>query len=135
MPTVSPPTSTSGDGPTDAWTRGADLAQLGPRARAATAADAAAESDVAFAAFRYAPDDSLPVEELAGKVVLDNNNHMIWRDGMPSTRATSPRTPTPTGWARYIMTVVIGLAVQAANGVAREDLDRVVDATLHAWPM
>ncbi|QEW04295.1 NADPH-dependent F420 reductase [Microbacterium lushaniae] len=57
------------------------VAQLGPRARAATAADAAAEGDFAFAAFRYAPHDSLPVEELAGKVVLDNNNYMIWRDG------------------------------------------------------
>lgn len=54
---------------------------LGPRARAAWAADAAESADVAFLAFPYAPEHRLPVDELAGKVVLDNNNYMVWRDG------------------------------------------------------
>jgi predicted dinucleotide-binding enzyme len=57
------------------------VGELGPRARAAWAADAAAAADLAFVAFPYAPTDRLPVEELAGKVVLDNNNYMAWRDG------------------------------------------------------
>ena len=57
------------------------VAELGPQARAATAAEAAAAGDFAFLAFPYAPDDRLPVEELAGKVVIDNNNYMVWRDG------------------------------------------------------
>jgi predicted dinucleotide-binding enzyme len=55
--------------------------ELGPRARAATAEQAAAEGDFAFLAFPYRPDDVLPVDELAGKVVIDNNNYMVWRDG------------------------------------------------------
>ncbi|MCL3817677.1 NADPH-dependent F420 reductase [Aeromicrobium wangtongii] len=55
--------------------------ELGPRARAASASDAAAEADFAILAFPYAPDHRLPVEELAGKVVIDNNNYMVWRDG------------------------------------------------------
>jgi len=55
--------------------------QLGPRARAAFAADAAAAADFAVTAFPYTPDGRLPVEALAGKVVLDINNYMIWRDG------------------------------------------------------
>lgn len=54
---------------------------LGPRTRAAWAADAAAAADFAVLAFPYAPDHALPVTELAGKVVLDNNNYMTWRDG------------------------------------------------------
>lgn len=54
---------------------------LGPRARAAWAADAAAEADFAFLAFPYAPGHVLPAAELAGKVVLDNNNYMPARDG------------------------------------------------------
>lgn len=54
---------------------------LGPRARAAHATDAAATADFAVTAFPYAPSHRLPVEELAGKVVLDNNNYMVWRDG------------------------------------------------------
>lgn len=57
------------------------ITQLGPRARAATAAEAAAAGDFAFLAFPYSPDHQLPVAELAGKVVIDNNNYMVWRDG------------------------------------------------------
>jgi predicted dinucleotide-binding enzyme len=58
------------------------VADLGPRARAASASDAAAAADFAVTAFPYAPGDRLPVAELAGKVVIDNNNHMVWRDGV-----------------------------------------------------
>jgi len=54
--------------------------QLGPRARAAQPAGAAASADFAIVAFPYAPGDRLPVEELAGKVVLDTNDYMAWRD-------------------------------------------------------
>jgi predicted dinucleotide-binding enzyme len=53
---------------------------LGPAARAADAAEAAA-ADFAVVAFPYRPVDDLPVQELAGKVVLDTNNYMAWRDG------------------------------------------------------
>ena len=54
---------------------------LGRGARAAWAADAAAAADFAVLAFPYRPDDRLPTDELAGKIVLDTNNYMIWRDG------------------------------------------------------
>lgn len=57
------------------------VGELGPHARAAWAQDAAAAADIAVVAFPYAPDDVLPVAELAGKVVIDNNNYMVWRDG------------------------------------------------------
>ncbi|QCB93686.1 NADPH-dependent F420 reductase [Cellulomonas shaoxiangyii] len=62
-------------------TLGGLLDELGPRARAAHVAEAAAEADFAVTAFPYAPHARLPVEELRGKVVLDNNNYMAWRDG------------------------------------------------------
>ncbi|MBJ2122598.1 NAD(P)-binding domain-containing protein [Arthrobacter sp. MSA 4-2] len=55
--------------------------ELGPLASAAYATDAAAAADVAFLAFPYSPDDLLPAKELAGKIVIDNNNYMTWRDG------------------------------------------------------
>lgn len=54
---------------------------LGPRVRAARAADAAAAADLAVTAFPYRPDDELPAAELVGKVVVDTNNYMAWRDG------------------------------------------------------
>jgi predicted dinucleotide-binding enzyme len=57
------------------------VAELGPAARAAYAAEAAAAGDFAVLAYPYKPSDKLPVEELAGKIVLDTNNYMAWRDG------------------------------------------------------
>ncbi len=57
------------------------ISSLGRGARPAWAAEAAAAADFAVMAFPYRPDDELPVEELAGKTVLDTNNYMIWRDG------------------------------------------------------
>lgn len=57
------------------------VADLGRHARAATAADAAATADFVLMAYPYSPDDEPPAEELAGKIVIDNNNYMPWRDG------------------------------------------------------
>lgn len=36
--------------------------------------------------------------------------------------------------ARYVMTVANGIAVQAAGGAARADLQQVADAALRCWP-
>ncbi|MEV1045673.1 NAD(P)-binding domain-containing protein [Streptomyces sp. NPDC049916] len=57
------------------------VAELGPSAQAAQVAEAAEAADFAIIAFPYRPDGDLPVEELAGKIVLDTNNYMAWRDG------------------------------------------------------
>ncbi|MFF4731653.1 NADPH-dependent F420 reductase [Streptomyces mirabilis] len=57
------------------------IAELGPSARAARAADAAEAGDFAVVAVPLKVVNDLPVEELAGKIVLDTNNYMAWRDG------------------------------------------------------
>lgn len=57
------------------------LAELGPSARAAYAADAAAAGDFAIVAAPLKVVNDMPVKELAGKIVLDTNNYMVWRDG------------------------------------------------------
>ncbi len=57
------------------------VAELGPSARAARAREAAAAADFAIISFPYKRDNELPVDELAGKIVLDTNNYMAWRDG------------------------------------------------------
>jgi AcrR family transcriptional regulator len=36
--------------------------------------------------------------------------------------------------ARYVMTVSFGIAVQAASGLSRDDLQDVADTALHNWP-
>ncbi len=40
----------------------------------------------------------------------------------------------PADLARYVVTVMRGMAVQAAGGATREDLRRVAELALRAWP-
>jgi len=60
----------------------ADLvAELGPHATAATAAEAGAAGDVVVVTVPLRALDQVPVEPLAGKIVLDTNNYYHERDG------------------------------------------------------
>jgi predicted dinucleotide-binding enzyme len=60
----------------------ADLvAELGPKARAATATEAAAAADIAVVTVPLRAYRDVPVEPLAGKIVLDTNNYYWERDG------------------------------------------------------
>ncbi|MFE5324658.1 NADPH-dependent F420 reductase [Paenibacillus sp. NPDC056579] len=55
--------------------------ELGPSARAATAAGADEAGDFVVVAVPLKLVNDMPVEQLAGKIVLDTNNYMPWRDG------------------------------------------------------
>jgi 8-hydroxy-5-deazaflavin:NADPH oxidoreductase len=57
------------------------VAELGPRARAATPAEAAAAADFAVVTVPFGRYTEVPVEPLAGKTVLDTNNYYFERDG------------------------------------------------------
>lgn len=57
------------------------IAELGPFARAAFAGEAAEAGDFAVVAVPLKLHNDMPVEQLAGKIVLDTNNYMPWRDG------------------------------------------------------
>jgi predicted dinucleotide-binding enzyme len=60
----------------------ADLVtELGPKARAATAAEAAAAGDFAVVTVPLKNYTAVPVAELAGKTVIDTNNYYFERDG------------------------------------------------------
>jgi AcrR family transcriptional regulator len=45
-----------------------------------------------------------------------------------------PREADPAGLARYLSTVIEGMAVQAASGATRKDLERVAEMALRAFP-
>lgn len=45
-----------------------------------------------------------------------------------------PADIDPCGFACYIAAVLEGMSVHAAGGASREDLHRIVDMTLRAWP-
>lgn len=55
--------------------------ELGPHARAATPAEAAAAADLAVVTIPLKAIGSVPVEPLAGKIVIDTNNYYPQRDG------------------------------------------------------
>ena len=60
----------------------ADLvAELGRRARAATPAEAAEAADLAVVTVPLAAIPTIPVQQLAGKTVIDTNNYYPQRDG------------------------------------------------------
>jgi len=60
----------------------ADLvAELGPKARAASSTEAAAAGDFAVVTVPLKAYKQVPVEELANKVVIDTNNYYFERDG------------------------------------------------------
>jgi predicted dinucleotide-binding enzyme len=57
------------------------VAELGPRARAATPAEAARAGDIVVVTIPLKNYRDVPVEPLAGKIVIDTNNYYPQRDG------------------------------------------------------
>lgn len=57
------------------------VAELGPKARAAMAADAAAAGDIVVVSVPLKNYRAVPVEPLKGKIVIDTNNYYPDRDG------------------------------------------------------
>ena len=57
------------------------VAELGPNARAATPAEAAKAGDIVIVTIPLKNIESVPVEPLNGKVVIDTNNYYPQRDG------------------------------------------------------
>jgi len=45
-----------------------------------------------------------------------------------------PEDADPAALARYFSTVAQGMAIQAAEGASRKELERVADMALRAWP-
>jgi AcrR family transcriptional regulator len=45
-----------------------------------------------------------------------------------------PADADPADLARYVAVVIYGMAVQAAGGGSRDDLHRIVEIALRAWP-
>ncbi len=57
------------------------VAELGPTACAASATEAAAAGEFVVVAVPLRLVNDMPAAELAGKIVIDTNNYMAWRDG------------------------------------------------------
>ena len=68
------------------------VAELGPKARAATTAQAASDGDLVVVATPLGAFDKLPVEALAGKIVIDMMNYYPVREGQIAVLDTGAMT-------------------------------------------
>lgn len=97
----------------------ADLvAELGPNARAATAQEAADAAEIAVVTVPLRAIESVPVEPLAGKVVIDTNNYYPQRDGS-FPELDSERTTTAELLQAHLPTSRV---VKAFNHIRFDDL-------------
>lgn len=76
--------------------------RLGPRARAATPAEAAAAGDWAVVAVPFSAVPHLPADTLAGKIVIDTNNYYRLRDGVIAELETGSLTAGEL-FRRYVL--------------------------------
>lgn len=72
--------------------------------------------------------DTLAAWRALGQAYLRDRFRQAVEDG------DLPPAAEPELIARYVMTIANGLAVQAAGGAARADLQRVAEAALRNWP-
>lgn len=94
------------------------VAELGPHARAATPAEAAEAADIAVVTIPLKAIDSVPVEPLAGKVVIDTNNYYPARDGQIA-ELDDESTTTSELLQRHLPTSKV---VKAFNHIRSTDL-------------
>jgi AcrR family transcriptional regulator len=82
----------------------------------------------------YCADDSSPV----GKLLIASRlaGHAAIRERFERARAEGdlPAQADPKALTHYIGTVVCGMAVLAASGATRKELERVIELTMRAWP-
>ena len=70
----------------------------------------------------------LTVRRAAAEIALRRRLQRAKREG------DLPKNADPTELAHYVMTVVRGMAVQSAGGASRDQLRRVAQIALRAWP-
>jgi len=70
----------------------------------------------------------LAARRVAGEVAVRQRFERARADG------DLPAEADAADLARYVVTVMRGMAVQAAGGASREDLRRVAELALRAWP-
>jgi AcrR family transcriptional regulator len=82
----------------------------------------------------YCADDSSPV----GKMLIASRlaGHAAIRERLERARVEDdlPADADPNALTHYIGTVVCGMAVLAASGATRAELERVIELAMRAWP-
>jgi AcrR family transcriptional regulator len=81
-----------------------------------------------------AGDTGRPARDLLAAWREEGVTHLRDRFRRAVDEGDLPAAADPGMLARYLMTVANGIAVQAAGGTGREELQRVADMALTSWP-
>jgi hypothetical protein len=65
---------------------------------------------------------------------LDDETALTMRLKRAQAEGDLPEGVDPAGLSRYLYAIIQGMAVQAASGASRQDLQRLVDTGLAMWP-
>jgi DNA-binding NarL/FixJ family response regulator len=82
----------------------------------------------------YCAEDSSPIGQTL--IAFRRAGDAAIRDRFWQARADGdlPAHADPEELTDFIRTVVYGMAVQAASGATRKDLERVIQRTMRGWP-
>jgi AcrR family transcriptional regulator len=82
----------------------------------------------------YCAEDSSPI----GKILIASRlaGHAAIRERFERAQSAGdlPTTADPQALTHYVGAVVCGMAVLAASGATRTELERVIELTMRAWP-
>jgi AcrR family transcriptional regulator len=78
------------------------------------------------------PGDPLPQEMAKRRSAAEANIRRRFKRAV--TEGDLPRDADPAALARFVMSVNMGMSVQAATGATRRELLRVVETAMRAWP-
>ena len=82
----------------------------------------------------YCAEESSPIGKT--RIAFRLAGHAAIRERFERARAEGdlPADSDPKALTHYIGTVVCGMAVLAASGVTRKELERVIELTMRGWP-
>ena len=75
-----------------------------------------------------------PIREAIIARRMSNEKNICTRFEKARTEGDFPEDESPADWARYVMSVALGMAVKATSGASRDELYRVVDFAMRSWP-
>jgi AcrR family transcriptional regulator len=82
----------------------------------------------------YCAEDSSPIGKIVIAFRVAGQAAIRERFERARTEGDLPANADPKELTDYLGTVVCGMAVQAASGATRKDLERVIELTMRAWP-
>lgn len=77
---------------------------------------------------------TLGIQQKLASTLMDNIHHLEQRLALAIQEGDLPEDADPAALAHYIATIHRGLSIQVSNGVAKNELVKVVEQVMKTWP-